>query len=80
MSSARKLDDAFIRALELPASTDVTGLKYREIMQWDSIGHMTLVAEIESAYDVMFSTDEVLALSSYDKAVELLAAHGIDEL
>lgn len=75
-----KLDGAFRRALELEAAAEVTGLKYRDIPQWDSIGHMALVAEIESAYDVMFSTDEVVALSSYDKAIELLREHGVDEL
>lgn len=73
-----QLDAAFRRALELTSETDVSSLKYRDIEQWDSIGHMALVAEIESEYDVMFSTDEVVALSSYDKAIELLRAHGID--
>lgn len=73
-----QLDAAFRRALELSDATDVSGLKYRDIEQWDSIGHMALVAEIESEYDVMFSTDEVVALSSYDKAIELLRTHGVD--
>jgi acyl carrier protein len=80
MTNTTRLQNAFTRALELPSSTDVTALKYREIMQWDSIGHMALVAEIEDEYGVMFSTDDVLALSSFDKAVELLRAQGIDEL
>lgn len=80
MSQPNRLQRSFTRALELPESTDVTGLKYRDIMQWDSIGHMTLIAEIENEYGVMFSTDQVLALSSYDKAVELLHEQGIDEL
>ena len=80
MTNTTRLQNAFTRALELPSSTDVTTLKYREIMQWDSIGHMALVAEIEEEYGVMFSTDDVLALSSFDKAVELHGAQGIDEL
>jgi acyl carrier protein len=80
MPETNRLQRSFTRALELPESTDVTVLKYRDIMQWDSIGHMTLIAEIESEYGVMFSTDQVLALSSYDKAVELLREQGIDEL
>ena len=71
------LDAAFRRALELDDDFDVRALKYRDIAQWDSIGHMTLIAEIESEFDVMLSTDEVVALSSYDKAVEILAAHDV---
>ena len=75
-----KLDLAFRRALELDDGVDVASLKYRDIPEWDSIGHMALVAEIESEYDVMFSTDEVVALSSHAKAIELLQGHGVDEL
>lgn len=73
-----QLDAAFRRALELNDDSEVRSLNYRDIPQWDSIGHMTLIAEIESEFDVMFSTDEVVALSSYEKAVELLSAHDVD--
>ncbi len=78
--TSEKLDGAFRRALELDDSIDPSSLAYRSIPQWDSIGHITLIAELESTYDVMFSTDEVVALASYDKAAEFLKAHGVDEL
>lgn len=77
---SEKLDGAFRRALELDDSIVPSSLAYRSVQQWDSIGHITLVAELESTYDVMFSTEEVVALSSYAKAAELLKAHGVDEL
>lgn len=78
MTQSNRLERAFRHALELPGDADVTSLAYRDIAQWDSIGHMALIAEIEGEFGVMFSTDEVLALSSYEKAVEMLREQGID--
>ena len=43
--------------------------------RWDSIMHMELVAEIELEFDIMMSTDEIIDLSSWAKAVEMLGKH-----
>ena len=72
-----KLEQAFLDALDLPADTDVRGLTYGEHAHWDSIGHMTLIAEIEELYGVMLDTDDVLGLSDYAAAVALLERLGI---
>ncbi len=50
---------------------------YRQIPQWNSMAHMILVQEIENGFNVMLSTDEVIALSSYQKALAILSDHGI---
>ena len=75
-----KLRDAFTKSLELDPSVDVTELKYREIPEWDSIGHMALVASIEDAFDVMLTTDQVIALSSFQAAVDILKDHSVTDL
>lgn len=77
--NSKKLDGAFQRALELGDEVEPATLEYRGVSQWDSIGHITLVAEIEATFDVMFSTEDVVAMSSYQKAIELLKAHGVDD-
>ena len=38
---------------------------------------MALVAEIENSFDIMLDTDQVIGMSSFAKAVETVAAHGI---
>lgn len=72
MPADPRLAKAFRIALELPPETEVETLAYGEHPHWDSVGHMALVAEIEDTYGVMLETDDVLGLSSYSKAVELL--------
>jgi acyl carrier protein len=71
------LAQAFIDALELPPDTDCGTLKYRDTPNWDSLAHMQVVVSIESAFDIMLQTTEVLALSSFDAACSILRQHDI---
>lgn len=70
--SETRLQEAFQTALDLPAETDWQVLAYAQHEHWDSLGHMALVAEIEEAFDIMLDTDDVIAMSSYPVAVEML--------
>jgi hypothetical protein len=38
---------------------------------------MALVAEIEDAFDIMLETDDVIGLSSFEVAKEILARYGV---
>jgi acyl carrier protein len=77
MTSFNKLKVVFAETLGIPLETDFSSLQYRSIPQWDSVAHMRLVGAIEKSFDVMLSTDEVLGLSSFNKAEEILIAHDI---
>jgi acyl carrier protein len=78
MSNLDRLRVAFRTALALPEDYDVDKLEYRGIEKWDSLAHLSLVGEIEDAFDVMIDTDEVIDLSSFDKAVEILGKHDVE--
>lgn len=39
---------------------------------WDSLGQITLVSEIENQFEVMFDTEDILELDSFDKAISIL--------
>lgn len=77
MNAHDALKTVFREALALPPDTDLDGLAYRSIPEWDSVAHMHLVGEIESAFDVMLETQEVVDMSSYVKAREILRGHGV---
>jgi acyl carrier protein len=76
-SADPRLAEAFRRALDLGEDVDVTTLAYGAHPNWDSVGHMVLVAELEETYGVMLDTDDVIGLSDYAAAVELLARLGV---
>lgn len=74
MTNKEKYTNAFIEALGVEAE-QVEGLEYQAITEWDSVGHMTLVAAIEDAFDIMMDTDDIIDFSSYEKGKEILAAN-----
>jgi acyl carrier protein len=77
MLPEEKLRAAFVEALGLPPEVDVTAARYRETRQWDSVAHMQLVGAIELAFDIMLETDDVIGMSSYQKAREIVGKHGV---
>lgn len=52
-------------------------LEYQGISEWDSVGHMTLVSELEDAFDIMMDTDDIIDFSSFKKGMEILSKYNI---
>jgi acyl carrier protein len=72
-----KLKSAFREALPLPDDVNYDQVVYGQTNGWDSIAHMTLIVAIETQFDVMLTTEQLIALSSFSKAQELLQQHGV---
>jgi len=65
----------FVDVLSLDPGADATALVYNESEGWDSIGHMRLVAGLEEEFDCMLEMEDILDMSSYDKAVTIMAKY-----
>jgi acyl carrier protein len=76
-SPAEKLQNAFVNALGVSPDVDFESLSYGKTAGWDSIAHMTLVSEIETAFDIMLGTDDVIGMSSYPVAREIVGRNGV---
>lgn len=72
-----RLRKVFRNSLEIPNELPVDDLEYRGSVQWDSLAHMSLVAAIEDEFGVMLDTDEVIDLSSFHRARQILEKHGV---
>lgn len=77
MSNLDQLKQVFILALALPQDTVVEDLQYNNIPEWDSIAHMSLIAHIDEAFDIMMDTEDIIDLSTFQKAQEILAKYGV---
>lgn len=77
MTPLEKLQGAFQTAFALPDGTNYETLAYGQTEGWDSVAHMNLVAEIESVFDIMLGTDDVIDLSSFPKSKEIVAKYGV---
>lgn len=78
MDSLPRLKNAFVDALAVGPEVDVENLTYASIAEWDSVAHVQLINAIEKEFDVMLDTDEVLSMSSFTRAKEILKTHGIE--
>jgi acyl carrier protein len=72
------LRQAFATALDLPADTDIEALEIGRNPEWDSLGHMALVAELEERFKISLGTDDVVAMTSYASSIEILRRHGVE--
>ena len=72
MTNLEKYNKAFMDIFEI-AESQLQGLKYQDVKAWDSVGHMSLIAALEEAFDIMMDTDDIIDLSSYEKGMEILA-------
>ena len=71
MTNLEKYNNVFIENLQI-TEDKLTGLKYQSVELWDSVGHMSLVAALEDAFDIMMETDDIIDFSSYEKGIEIL--------
>ena len=77
MSNKKKYQDIFIKSLSIETSKFNENLKYNDIPEWDSIGHMSLVAALEEAYKISLETDDIVDFSSFKKGIEILKKYSI---
>ena len=75
MSNIDKLKTAFATALNIDSSKVKDTLKYQSITEWDSVSHMVLISEIEETFDISIDTDDVIDMSSFAKAKEIIAKY-----
>ena len=71
MTNIEKYNEAFMSSLEVTAD-QLADLKYQGVANWDSVGHMGLVAALEDAFDIMMDTDDIIDMNSYEKGKEIL--------
>ena len=72
MTNLEKYNEAYTTIFNI-SEDQLAGLKYQDSEAWDSVGHMSLIAALEDAFDIMMDTDDIIDLSSYEKGKEILA-------
>lgn len=77
MTNLEKYNHAFMETLEIEESK-LENLEYQGIDAWDSIGHMSLIAELEDAFRIEMETDDIIDFSSYEKGKEILKRYNVE--
>jgi acyl carrier protein len=50
-----------------------------DVLRWDSLGHMTLMMDLEDTFGVHFEVDEIAEMSSGQKILDILKAKGVKD-
>ena len=51
---------------------------FKDVAAWDSLTHLTLISELEDAFDVMFETSDILHYGGYLNGMEILKKYGVN--
>ncbi len=78
MSNKQKYLDIFIESISINDKKFHENIEYNEIPEWDSIGHMTLMASLEEEYKISLETDDIVDFSSFKKGAEILKKYNVN--
>lgn len=77
MTNLEKYNLAFTELFNLADSSSLNNLTYQSIPNWDSVGHMELIARLEDDFKISIEMDDVIDFNSYAKGMELISKYGI---
>ena len=77
MSNIEKYRNTFVESLSINSKDLKEDLKYNDIPEWDSIGHMTLMSNLEDTFEINIETDDIVDFSSYKKGLEILKKYKV---
>lgn len=77
MENLKKYNEILMDAFKVNEE-ELKGLQYQGVPEWDSVGHMTMTAMLEEAFDIMLDTDDIIDFSSYEKGIEILRKYDVE--
>ncbi len=77
MSNKEKYEQVFMTCFSLEKTALNDELVYNSISEWDSVGHMGMIAALEETFDIMMETDDIIDFSSYNKGMEILEKYDV---
>lgn len=78
MTNIEKYKKSFLESLSIEKDVFNENLKYNDIPEWDSIGHMTLMSSLEDVFKITLETDDIVDFSSYKKGLEILKKYNLN--
>ena len=77
MQNKTQYQKIFIESLSIEPAKFNEDIKYNEIPEWDSIGHMTLMSGLEEGFKIALETDDIVEFDSYKNGIEILKKYKV---
>ncbi len=76
MTNLDKYNKVFIKSFSVDKSK-LKKLKYESVPQWDSVGHMSMVGDLEDIFKISLDMDDIIDFSSFEKGKKILKKYKI---
>lgn len=77
MENLEKYNNAFVQVFGAKAEDLNDNYGKETVDEWDSVHQLSLIAEFEEAFDIMFDPEDIMEMTSYAKGKEILAKYDV---
>lgn len=77
MSNLEKYNNAFVEVFGAKVEELNDNYSKETVAEWDSVHQLSLIAQFEEAFDIMFDPEDIMEMTSYSKGKELLAKYDV---
>ena len=77
MSNKDKYIKIFVKSFGIDKSKLNKDIKYNSIKKWDSVGHMNMIAKLESEFKITMEMDDIIDFSSFKTGIKILKKYKI---
>lgn len=78
MSNLEQYNKIFVDVLGVKEDVLNEKFTFKDVPQWDSVAHLSLISELEDAFDVMFESEDILHYGSYENGKKILRKYGVE--
>ena len=76
MSTIEQYNRSFIETFSVQVEM-LQDLKYQDVPDWDSVGHMSLMSILEAEFEIEMDIDDIIDFSSYEIGKTILRKYGV---
>ena len=77
MSTIEQYNRSFIETFSVQVDM-LHDLKYQDVPDWDSVGHMSLMSILEAEFEIEMDIDDIIDFSSYETGKTILRKYGVE--
>ena len=78
MNNLQKYNSVFVNVFNVNASELNESFTFADAQRWDSVAHLTLISELEDAFDVLFESQDILHFGSYLNGIKIMESYGVE--
>ena len=77
MENLEKYNNAFVQVFSAKVEELNDNYGKDTVEEWDSVHQLSLIAELEETFDIMFDPEDIMEMTSYAKGKELLRKYDV---